>query len=247
MENDPLSFWRLAPELTVVDAAILVAGGDPNVVDREDRGTDFESVYVDVKRTTGHANFTPVFTALKSAILRKDLPALLRYKGKKGGDFEPSPENPYWIVSPRHLETVVDPQIPHLTKIVNGGSSVYIEAEPDWDASSVVVTDLRSWLSSQGCETGFFFPPRSRETAPDCFMEPSHDHFSSELALAVAAWRGLALERRFPRGPKAAIEAWIDANRDAWLGEDGLSINARKRVVTLVNWEKKGGAPRSGS
>ena len=34
VEDDPLSLWRLAADLSVIDAAILIAGGDPSEVDR---------------------------------------------------------------------------------------------------------------------------------------------------------------------------------------------------------------------
>jgi hypothetical protein len=61
----------------------------------------------------------------------------------------------------------------------------------------------------------------------------------------VKAWTALASEQKFKSSPKATIESWIDANPDAWLGEGKLSMAAKERIVTLVNWKKTGGAPSS--
>ena len=244
-EDDPLYFWRLVPELTLVDAAILVAGGDPSVTDKERQGLGTRSHLRGGQENEAAFQLHSRVHSPEIGRSRKELPAHLRYKGRKGEEREPSPEDPYWIVSPNELEAVIDPQRPHLTRISNSGTSIYIESEPDWGASSVDVIELRRWLNSRGHRSGFFFPPDTRETTPDSFLEPSHDHFAPELALGVLAWRALESKSVFPRGPKAEIERWIDTNPDAWHGDVDLSVSAKERIVTVVNWRKSGGAPSS--
>jgi hypothetical protein len=75
-------------------------------------------------------------------------------------------------------------------------------------------------------------------------MDPNHEHFSPELALAVEAWRALEDVQKFSSSPKAAIETWLNNNPESWRGKEPISNVAKQRVITLVNWSKVGGAPR---
>lgn len=245
MIEDPLYLWRLAPQLSVVDAAILLAGGDPSVTDPEREGIGLDYDYVQVKRTTLWSGFTPAFTAIKAAIMRKELPAKLRYKGKMGGELFSRPDHPFWIVSPDQLTASIDPSSPW-KHVITGSESIYIEVEPDWDATSVDVVALRAWLQSRGLSTGFFFPTQSAEDLND-FMNPDHDHFAPELDLAVKAWRALSSVRKTPGGATAAIRAWLDANPEAWAGDGAVSNECKERIKVVVNWNKRGGPDKTGS
>ncbi|WP_374292898.1 hypothetical protein [Paenirhodobacter enshiensis] len=248
--EDPLYFWRLAPELSVVNAAILVTGGDPAEVERYSISFD---EYEERQKTTGHAGFVPVFAALKAAIKRGELPAKLRYRGRKGGEYDPSPDNPFWIVSPVELEAAADPERAHMRKL-SSSTSIYIESEPDWDDTTVDVPDLRKWLASRGHATGFFFPSKASpsEASPDDFMDPDHDHYAPELALAVKAWRALASTQKMKGGVKATLEKWLLEHPEEWgplaVTGDGKKNNGadlRERLTTVANWNKGGGSPRS--
>jgi hypothetical protein len=101
------------------------------------------------------------------------------------------------------------------------------------------VTEL---LSSKGLISGFFQP--NATLSGESFMDPNHEHFSPELALAVEAWRALEDVQKFSSSPKAAIETWLNNNPESWRGKEPISNVAKQRVITLVNWSKVGGAPR---
>jgi len=73
------------------------------------------------------------------------------------------------------------------------------------------------------------------------FMDPEHEFYSEELALAVRAW--LALYQGDGKySPGQAHKKQIEA----MLAGKGLSTAAVKRLCTVVNPQKKGGAPATG-
>ena len=115
---------------------------------------------------------------------------------------------------------------------------------PSEHDSTVSVEWVKDLLSSTGVTSGFFFANTTQPS--EAFMDPNHEHFSPELALAVTVWRQFENEKKFISSPRKAIEAWIKYNSEAWLGEKPIKKLAADRVATLVNWEKKGGAPSSG-
>ena len=84
---------------------------------------------------------------------------------------------------------------------------------------------------------------RSSAEAPS-YLNPNHDFYATELAIAVKAWMALFADGSFePEGktPKEHIARWLIA------GKFDLSDNAIERITTLVNPDpaKKGGPPRT--
>jgi len=72
------------------------------------------------------------------------------------------------------------------------------------------------------------------------YLNPNHDFYSKELAVAVKAWVALFADGSFERGystPRQHIERWLRA------GNFDLDENAKQRIATLVNPKKskKGG------
>jgi hypothetical protein len=242
VENDPLSLWRLAADLSVVDAAILIAGGDPSEIDRfhEDNPYMTEE-HKWKKRTTKHPGFVPAFSALKAAVLDGQIATHFQYTATPYFEDMKFPIDKFHIVSREVLSEYLSA---FYRPVENPNGKIAIFDEPDWAETFVKVDGLKSWLRSRGFTVGFFF--NSDKAGPDEFMDKSHEHFAPELALAVEAWRALAEVQRFPRGPKAAIKEWIDANPDVWQGEDSLSNEAKMRIMTLVNWKRSGGANPTG-
>lgn len=247
-----LDLWRLAASLSVVDAAILIAGGDPSELDAEWNGPNLDAV----QRTSGHPGYTPAFESLTAAIHKGDLRA--EFAHSREVDFDDplfATNRRTFLVTHENIEArAKDFQLARVnTRVNDEGNDGFdiafrIVAEPDWSRTRIDVEDLKTWLRSRGFTTGFFFPAREEGNTPsESFMDPTHDHFAPELALAVAAWRGLEGKSGFARGSKAALEGWIDANPDAWMGEGELSNSAKDRIVTLANWRKTGGAPGSGA
>lgn len=73
---------------------------------------------------------------------------------------------------------------------------------------------------------------------------PLFDKVSStyppELDFAVKAWQAVSIIEG--RGkPKTRIRAWLVANAN------DLSDEAKKRICVVANWDKRGGATRTGS
>lgn len=246
-----LDLWRLATDLTVVDAAILIAGGDPSDVDHE---PDTFGNYFPVKRTDGHLGYLAAFTSLTAAIRKGYLRAEFSHPKAQTIGAHDDHATKILLVTPENLERMTKG---YQNAELSGASehpppgphevSFRIFVEPDWSETTIDVEDLKAWLRSRGFTTGFFFPlQEGTEEGPEAFMDPSHPHFAPELALAVAAWRGLEGKSGFVRGSKEAISGWIDSNPDAWLGETELSTSAKDRIVTITNWRKSGGAPASG-
>lgn len=238
-----LELWRLVSDLSVEDAAILIAGGDPSDFDWED---DTFGRQYSVKRTDGHHGYLATFTSLTNAIRKGHLPAKLAFRAGSAGPYSGKLSGEIWLLSDGEVD-VLRQQFendPFADTPLDWAHGFQVQVEPDWTSTTIEVEALKAWLRSRGFTEGFFFP--ANETSPEdpaSFMDPSHEHFAPELALAVSAWRALASEQRFVRGPKSAIESWIERNPDAWKGDGELSISAKERISVLVNWKKNGGAP----
>lgn len=244
--KDPLFFWRLNDELSVVNAAILIVGGDPSqMTQRFDHIAEgyFEDQDLD------HDGFAAAFTALKAAIRNGTLPAKHWY-GAQSGWSEVTrgalSNDGFIIVTSHTLNSILEAQLMETGNWVPSGS-VLFHREPDWWQTNVKVEDLKRWLRDKGIQPSFFFPETlaDRGDTVDEVLDFEHEHFTPELALALTVWRALLPERAFKGGVKSTIEAWIKANPDAWHGEGELSVAAKERIITLVNWNKSGGAPKS--
>lgn len=236
-DDDPLFLWRLAEEHSVVDAAILIAGGDPSVMDAIPNHFD---QWEYEQRTTGHPGFAPAFSALKGAIHKGSLAASLRYK--VDGVSHPGFDQDQWFVSGADLAKCLDDDDPFAERPLAG--TLKIEREPDWSKSTVDAEDLRAWLKSRGFSNGFFL--RDNSASSDDFMDSDHDHFAPELALAVKAWRALSSTQKNRGGVIATIEKWIDDHPEEWGPLNCAGTDPKKRIATVANWNKVGGASRTG-
>ena len=79
-------------------------------------------------------------------------------------------------------------------------------------------------------------------TETPSYLNPNHDFYSTELAIAVKAWMAMFADGSFEQGGKTTrqrIEHWLRATRT------GLKDNAEQRIASLVkpDTEKGGGAP----
>lgn len=248
IDPESLKRWYLNDPITVENAAILMAGGDPDEVDIECTALGDVQEY---KRTTGHPGYTAIFEAITNAIRVGNLKAKLAFRtGTAAGDLFLH-ERPAWLLSAddasRLAEVLPDDALSR--KLLSHGEDVWVEVDPDWTRSLVSQADLRAWLSASGVTTGFPFahvssPKPSQDIDP--MLDPQHPHFSPELSLAVAVWRGLQAHDRGNQAPKNAIRDWIKAHPEEWKSEDELSETAIDRIATVVNWKKAGGAPKSG-
>lgn len=228
---DPLFYWRLADEMSVAHAAVLMTGNNPDG-------------WLNYERFDG---YTPCLIALTGAIRSGAIPAQLVYHANKWKNADGTEDN-FLFVSKREIAPLLSESCRDLLTGLGSADLISVEREPDWDKSTVKADDIRAWLRSKGACDGFFVnmddPPQSAEA--EDFMDPNHERFAPELALAVAAWRGVLNQRKIKTGTKAALEAWIKANTKAWQGGgDEPSPTAIERITTVANWRRTGGAPTS--
>ncbi|MES2434882.1 MAG: hypothetical protein V4586_13800 [Pseudomonadota bacterium] len=228
MENTPLDFWRLAENLSVEVAAILIAGGSPVP----------GFTYFEVERR--YPGFSAALAALKDAILSGKLPATLRYSPLKL--YPQDGRSNHWAVFVDRERVGMLPSFEVLFR--DGRDGFVIDGEPDWEATMVEVVDVKEWLASRGHLTGFFFEDPTRLDKPrpnvEDFMDTEHPNHAPELALAVEAWRRVSAESKLKTSPKAAVQSWLESRLPSIVGLQA------DRISTVVNWDKKGGAPKSG-
>lgn len=244
--NNELLGWKLAAELSVVDVAILLAGGNPSTKDMEPNGYGGVDQYEPVKRTSGHPGYDGYFAMLQSAIRRGEVIAHVRYPAYDGARLSGLSRQSVLVVERGRIDQARrdDFILPSGEGFLDYWSDkLVVEREPDWEQTTIDTAELRRWLKSRGISTGFFFDTDT--SVSEDFMDASRDSFSPELALAVAAWRAVSAQPIRSRSPKSTIERWIDENPGEWRGEGALSASAKQRVVTLVNWQKEGGAPKT--
>jgi hypothetical protein len=242
---DPLEFWKLAEELSVVDAAILITGNDP------------DDYYVDPegqrRQSTNYDGFAATFRALKSAILSNRLRANVRLKARHSsahwdgglesyvGDFaaENEGEVSYDMLMARQesfgtIEANFD-----LSDFIRG-RSIYVAKEPDWQETTIEVDILKEWLKERN-----FFPPFFFSRTPrDGFRDKEHPRYAPKLAACIAAWE--AVQQSAPnKSVKQTLKDWLRSNASAFgAGDDQgvVSETLANELAQIVNWNPKGGA-----
>ncbi|WP_417700684.1 hypothetical protein [Pseudophaeobacter sp.] len=253
-----LEHWRWCEHLSVFDASMLAAGLNPSVYEPSVPGRLREGDFHKIGTSNSTQNylqsnaFVPIFRAVTSAALRGDLSCEFAHHARTiptmtygDRDFDVPSEGGEDSISYDFL-IKSDAQVSSNFEIPTYGGmrTFYFVKEPDWERSTIKVDEFKDWMRKLGRRPFFFFPDTKDDS--DAFRNREHEHFSAELDFAVTVWQALLPKRKFSGGIKAAIEAWIEENPDAWQGDDALSGAAKERIVTLVNWNKSGGAPKSG-
>jgi hypothetical protein len=115
-----------------------------------------------------------------------------------------------------------------------------------WDDAKISVDNLRTWLTSRGVRTGFFFPLSER---PD-YLSDLHPDYSPKLAAAIKAWTAVSADAELRRGKsvKQALIIWLrqHANEFGLAKEDGNpNEQGIEEVAKIANWDTRGGAPET--
>jgi hypothetical protein len=193
---DPLDYWRLCDEVSVVQAALLIVGEDPAVAQ------EYISGWVPDKRPKG-------YDAAKAALLNA-------IHGKRLAAIVPEAED-------------------------EDGVRMVL-----WDDAKISVDTLRTWLTSRGVRTGFFFP---LPEGPD-YLSDFHPNYSQKLAAAIEAWTAVSGDAELRRGKsvKQALIIWLrqHANEFGLAKEDGNpNEQGIEEVAKIANWDTRGGAPKT--
>jgi len=236
MTLSKMDYWRLAGELSVIDAVILITGNDPSQMHDLYQHEDVDEY--ELVQTTGYEGFDATFKALRNAIFSNRLRATLAFKADNLaglGDRRPA-------ISALVRAAGLDLKVTSSWKLntFRDAADLLVTEEPDWQETTVDVDDLKTWLAGKGLYPEFFFSGDRAEG----FRDKKHHRYSPKLACAVAAWE--AVETSKPNmSPKATIEEWVRANAATYemVGSDGLPTNqAVDQVSSVVNWATGGGA-----
>lgn len=251
-----MDLWRLSDTLSVVDAAILIIGGNPGEKNVEyDGNEEFEYI-----AWTKAIDYPAAFKALRNAILSNRLAADLKFSMRgaqndtffDGETYEIPQQNgeeriSYDLLLSRPVSSAEGPEQPAGTTRLNFSVEdiahekfLYICREPNWEQTLIDVEDLKEWLSSRGIYPSFFFP----ESKPEGFRDKSHPRYSAKLATAVAAWENIDAPER-NSSVKQTLTNWIQSNGVKYGVGDGkgiVSTTAAEEIAKIANWHTKGGA-----
>lgn len=216
---ESLDYWRLCDELSVVQAALLIVGGDPS--NSAEDVLDWEPY----KRPFG---FNAAFAAVSHAVLAGHLKGTIRRDERTQDIFD----------RPRPDESIGRNDV---------GVSVIYKKEPNWHRTTVAVDDLQAWLRRRGLKTGFFFPEKDDVADYLDPSNPNYSpKLAAAIGAWEAVSRDTSLTRG--KTVKQAIAKWLRQNADRFglTKEDG-SPNEQgiEEVSKIANWDTKGGAPKT--
>lgn len=265
-----LDYWRLADELSVIDAAILITGNDPsNRLEAYDsqgdaiRGPNGERVTYQRRDYDG---FEATFKALRVGIRSNKLRARIHHQARHAkydqvqdydrgvSHFFPIDLGPEckWVGFDFLVARRGDGQSDFAKTSLNfsvddlrGTDDFYLWKEPDWSNTTIAFDDLREWLASREIYPSFFFPKGDQEG----FRNNSNPRYAPKLAACVAAWEAVRLPAR-RSSVKQTLKDWLRSNAAAFgVGEDGIvSETAAEELAKIVNWQPSGGAtPTAGN
>jgi hypothetical protein len=128
-----------------------------------------------------------------------------------------------------------------------GDSDLVPDRIINWDKTTILVDDLRSWLKERGVTEGFFFPESKDEFD---YLDCNHEHYAPKLAAAVRVWQAVNSDSKLSSGKsiKKAMIGWLvdNANELGLTKEDGTHNNQGiEEIAKVSNWQDKGGAPKT--
>lgn len=224
-------FWRLADSVTVVQAAALIGGVEPECI-YCDAFPDGSGSYVSAKFGKPCPKGVLVaFAAIKNAIINKRLIAAVRFDA-----------TPRYLAGIDSYKQALSGKEYDLAEDQSGEEYV-IEPLPNWDKTTIDCEDLKTWLAGRGFREGFFFPD---ESPSEDYLNPNHPRYAPKLAAAVIAWK--SVEEHDGRSVKQAIEKWVRENATTFgLTDDDGRQNEKgiEEVTKVANWNPLGGAAKT--
>ncbi|AXE96123.1 hypothetical protein [Paraburkholderia terricola] len=225
MDEPGLEVWRIADTLSLASAAALMCGESPaRIAPPGESGIDRyhlrRSEAPDAeRRDDGPEKFEARLEALTLAAERGTLKAEKLYFGKCIHVRYDGTE------SVEHWEPVgtIDP-----------------------GATTVDVDDLKTWLTSRGITSGFFFPVATGTPDMPGYLDPNHPRHSYKLAAGIYAWE--AVTDPGPLSPKQALDKWLREHAAKFGLADGGGNPVKQTIEDIskvVNWSPGGGVPKA--
>jgi hypothetical protein len=232
------SLWNLSEDFSVNDAAALVAGYDPAMVERFRNDTSFNDNF---------HRYSITLKAISNAIINNRLNATYRYESREYGyademaDIDYSEAN---YVKARGTTSEKD----EVFVDNDNGQTFFHKTNPDWTLSTITRDNLVNWLASRGINTGFFF--HKKASKPN-YLDPKHSRYAFKLAAAVNAWLALEDDNLIKsKSPKQALSKWLREHAaDFKLSDEEGKPNETgiEECAKVANWQDKGGAPKTPS
>lgn len=234
---ESIDYWRLAAELSVIQAACLIVGVDPG----SEIGSHCEG-WAPHEQPPG---YVAVRSGLVFAILSGELPAKVRRLAwERGWDEEPAEGEALGRVASVVFEHSIDPNEADRKGQAIARRGVIYRADPDWSLTTIRVSDLKAWLQERGSRPEFFFPAAPQ--GPE-YLDPKHPRYAPKLAAAVRAWE--AVTDAGKKSPRQALERWLNEHA----AEFGMTDDDGKPMPTpieecskVANWQLGGGSPSAG-
>jgi hypothetical protein len=225
--------WNLSEDFSVIDAAALVAGYNPVMLQRCRNDTYFDRVF---------SRYPVAMEGLCKAVTNGRIRASIRHSAREYGYVDRLADTDHaeitsWVLEPGTTKTD--------DEIMANDQSCFFKTHPDWNLTTVSRDDLVAWLASRGVRTGFFFPNVKPSDEPD-FLSRDNDRYAPKLAAAVRAWQAVTDPGK--KSPKQALEKWIreHAAEFGLTDDDGNPVNqAIEECSKVANWQQSGGAPKS--
>lgn len=225
--------WRLSEDFSVTDAAALIAGYNPVMLQRCSNDSHFDRVF---------DRYHVVMEGLCKAVSNGRIKASIRYSARKFGYVD-------HLADTDAAESELSIAQPGTAKAEDeelaDDHSCFFKRFPDWNLTTVSRDDLVAWLASRGVKPGFFFPDAKPSGDLD-FLDPKHPRYTRKLAAAVRAWQAVTDPGR--KTPKQALEKWLREHAAEFelTDDDGNPIRgAMEECSTVANWGIGGGAPKT--
>lgn len=214
---EPLDFWRLCDEFSVIQAALLIVGENP-------AGKQDDVLRSAYSRPMG---FDAAFAALRHATQAGRLRAVMRRK-----------EDAIMSITPHLVERVAGG---------DGSASESYTKEPDWNLTTITLDDLRAWLRGRGISTGFFFPKDEASADylnPSHAHYSSKLAATIRAWEAVSrdpsATRGKTVKQAIMTWLRRHADQYGLTKDDGSPNEQGI-----EEISKIANWDTKGGAPKT--
>ena len=226
--------WKHAADLTVEQAAALLAGLDPSIVEAASMKSH------GVLNISDFPGLPQSKSVLVNAINARKLPAKIRHQAREYGfadrEYDSQLEETPYDTAFGMLSTGKD-------ELLHPSNKFFFNKLPDWSLTTVSRADLITWLRENNRTDNFFFA----EKPPTIdYLDPAHKRYAAKLAASVQAWQAVT-EADSGSSVKHSLMKWLNGNakRLKRPGDGELSAKAIKECAQVANWKPGGGAPET--
>lgn len=226
-----LSHWNAAEAFTVMEAAILTAGADP-----------LEYTDIEALKRRGHPNWKNAAIILRGmceSICTDQLNVLEVWRwASEQFDSRKLDPSEVFMLTINESEGIN----PNYSRLSRKALFTWYEKKGYLRAKSLAPVSVLPPVKHAGGEIlDVDFKAASTVLALPAFLDPAHEFSAVELRAANEAWLSV-VENGDPKLAGSAVKAKLRKFLDDHHEYQSLSNEAKSRVCTVSNWNKKGGA-----